>query len=83
MRARDASRLAHASDDLSGAHSLADLHAERAQMAVERDETLAVIHENGVAVEEEVADVDHPSISRRDDGRTERSGDIHPRVRIA
>ena len=43
----------------AGVHLLARLHPDRRQVAVHRDQTLAVVEQHGVAVEEVVAGVDH------------------------
>ena len=61
-----------------------NVHFEKVTLAGEGAvETFTVIHENGVAVEEEIADVDDPAVRRRNDRRTDRGGNIHPGVRIA
>src|SRR5579875_3910912 len=83
VRAGDAAGLADLADDLSGPDALARLHVDRAQVAIHRDEPFAVVDEDRIAAEEEVAGVDHAATGRRADGGADRSGDVHAAVRRA
>jgi hypothetical protein len=51
-------------DLLTAMDVLADLHANHGQMAVHRDQPLAMIDQYAVAVEEVIARVDHAAIGR-------------------
>jgi hypothetical protein len=82
VRARHAACRTHLADLVSGFHFGSRRDTDVAQVTIECHETLAMVDEYRFAVEEEVADLDYFSGCRSEDGRTDRCGDIHPRVGI-
>ena len=60
-------RLARLADDLALGDVVADLHVDRAQVAVEREEAEAVVEDDRVAVDAEIAgERDHTAVGRLD-----------------
>jgi hypothetical protein len=68
---------------LSGGHQVAGLHIDAAQVAIHRHEALAVIDEDGLAVEEEIARFQHAPGGGIFDRGTRRGRNVHARVRVA
>jgi len=82
VRPRHAARRTHLADLVSGFHFRSRRHTDVTQVAVKGHETLTMINEYRLAVEEEVADFDHSTGCRREDGCTDWRGDVHARVRV-
>src|SRR5689334_20433784 len=83
MRAGHATGGADFADDVTGFDMISRLHVDGAQVAVHRNETLAVIEKKGVAIEEEFPRVDYATIRRCFHRRADRRGDVHASMRIA
>ena len=83
VRSGHASGRAHQSEDRTCRHRVARFHVDAAQVAVHRHDAVTVVDEYRVAVEEEVAGLDHASGRGAQDRRAGGGGDVHAAVRIA
>src|SRR5688500_20354823 len=83
MRAGDAPGRADQAELRTRTDLVARLHVGAAQVTVHRDHALAMVDEYRLAVEEEVAGVEHAAAGRVENRRPSRGGDIHPAVRAA
>ena len=68
--------LAGLAEDLALLHRVADLHVDRAHVAVEREEAEPVIEDHGVAVDAEVAGEGHGAAVGRLDRIVLRDGQV-------
>src|SRR3569623_846409 len=78
-----AAGLADRADERAALELLAGFHVDAAQMAVHRHQTLAVIDEHGVAIEEVIARRDHAARCRRAHRTARGRGNVEASVRIA
>lgn len=83
VRAGGAPCHPHRADDRAARYPLAGLDGDTAQVAIHGDESLAMVDEYGVAIEEIIAGGDHRSVRRRAHRRTAGGGDVQAAVRIA
>jgi len=83
VRTGHSTSSANLADGLPGFHLVPSLHGECRQVAVDRDESLAVIDDHIVAVEEVIADIDDHAVRRRPDRCAGGGGNVHARMRIA
>src|ERR1700733_11730371 len=70
-------------DGLSALYSSADLYTDRAQVAVHREQPLAVIDDDGIAIEEIVAGIHDRAIPSCEYRCARGRGDVHAGMRIA
>src|SRR5688500_2701947 len=83
MRTGDAACCADGPDASAWRQLIAGFHVDAIQMAVHRDEARAVIDEDRVAVEEELAHLNHFAGSGRDDRSSFRGRDVHAGMGLA
>ena len=83
VRPGDAAGGADLADLLPGTHHGTSLYADGAHVAVHGDQSAAVIEDHGVAVEEEVARVNHPAGAGSMDRCARVGGDVHAAVGVA
>jgi tRNA-dihydrouridine synthase C len=70
-------------DALARLDPLLRLHVGGVQVAVHRQPAAAMVEPDGVAIEEVVADVDHPARGRAQHRGADRGSDVHAAVRVA
>src|ERR1700733_2742950 len=83
MRTGDTAGGANLADDRAAVHRLTDLHADDRQVAVHRDQALAVIDQYRIAIKKIVAGIDDLAVCRGVDRCPGRSGNVHAGMRRA
>ena len=77
------SGLPDPTDLIASTDNRAGLDIDRVHMAVEADQAMAMVHDDGVAVEEIVTGGENNTRRRREDRRAFIGRDIHARVGVA
>jgi hypothetical protein len=67
----------HGAQEIARLDDITRLHIDTAEVTVERHQTLSVIDDHGVAVEEEIPGLDDASRCGRDYRRAGGRGDVH------
>ena len=83
MGAGNASRLTDLADDITAVDRLAFVDEDLLEVTVHRDQSLAVIDEHAVAVEEVLAHVNNATVGRCMDERPGWRRDVHAAVGFA
>src|SRR5512138_1547737 len=83
MRTGHASGRTYRAERIACLDAIAGFHIDTIEMAVHGHEPCAVVDEDGVAVEEELADLDDVAGSGRADRRAFAGGDVHTGMRSA
>lgn len=77
MRTGHSTGRANLAQSIAGVDRLTGRHLYFAQVAVERDETTAMVNKNRFPIEEIIAGIEYDTGCWSDDRRARRGGDIH------